>query len=212
MYLYNSASRVKTSELKFFAMTTDIETRKYSIEEYLVLEAGAKEKLEYFNGKIRPMPGGTPLHNEIALKTGAILLSLVKQLKRKYKVYNSDMKIWIGNLQHFVYPDAVVVCEKPVLYPGRKDIITNPLLIVEVLSPSTKEYDRHDKFLEYRTIPSFREYACLRQDAVEGVAFYREQEGLWRESNAMGKEAVLPLRSLGVELPLGEVYEDVEFE
>jgi len=193
-------------------MTTDIETRKYSIEEYFAVEAGAKEKLEYFNGKIRPMPGGTPLHNEIALKTGAILLALVKQLEKKYKVYNSDMKIWISSLQHFVYPDAVVVAEKPLLYPGRKDIITNPLLVVEVLSPGTEDYDRNDKFLEYRTIPSFREYVCLRQDAVEGLAFYREEEGLWREANAFGMEGVLPLRALGVELPLGRVYEEVELE
>ncbi len=193
-------------------MTTDIETRKYSIEEYFATEAGAKEKLEYFNGKIRPMPGGTPLHNEIALKTGALLLELAKQLEKKYKVYNSDMKIWIESFQHFVYPDAVVVCEKPALYPGRKDIITNPLLIVEVLSPGTEAYDRNDKFLEYRAIPSFKEYVCLRQDAVEGVAFYREEESLWRESNAHGMEGVLPLRSLGVEFPLGKVYEEVELE
>ncbi|MCO6493429.1 MAG: Uma2 family endonuclease [Phaeodactylibacter sp.] len=193
-------------------MTTDIETRKYSIEEYFALEAAAKEKLEYFDGKIRPMPGGTPLHNEIALKTGALLLALVKQLEKKYKVYNSDMKIWVGRLRHFVYPDAVVVCEKPELYPGRKDIITNPLLVVEVLSPGTEDYDRNDKFLEYRTIPSFREYVCLRQDAIEGVVFYREQEGLWREFNAYGQEGILPLRSLGAELRLGEVYEGVEFD
>ena len=193
-------------------MTTDIETRKYSIEEYFAIEAQSKEKLEYFIGKIWPMPGGTPLHNEIALKTGAILLSLVKQLKQKYKVYNSDMKIWVNSLQRFVYPDAVVVCEKPLLYPGRRDIITNPLLIVEVLSPGTEDYDRNGKFLEYRTIPSFREYVCLGQDAVEGLAFYREEEGLWREANAFGAGGMLPLRSLGVELPLGEVYEDVELE
>ncbi|MCB9048541.1 MAG: Uma2 family endonuclease [Lewinellaceae bacterium] len=194
-------------------MTTDIETRKYSIEEYFALEAEAKEKLEYFNGKIRPMPGGTPLHNEIASNVIYMLKALIKGLKqRKFKLYNSDMKIWIEDVQHFVYPDAVVVAEKPTLYPGRKDIITNPLLIVEVLSPGTEDYDRNDKFLEYRTIPSFMEYVCLRQDAVAGVAFYREEEALWRESNAFGTGGVLPLRSLGVELPLDKVYEEVEFE
>lgn len=194
-------------------MTTDIETRKYSIKEYFALEAGAKEKLEYFNGKIRPMPGGTPLHNEIASNVIYVLKTLIRRMEeRKFKLYNSDMKIWIGELQHFVYPDAVVVCEKPALYPGRKDIITNPLLIVEVLSPGTEAYDRNDKFLEYRAIPSFKEYVCLRQDAVEGVAFYREEESLWRESNAYGIEGVLPLRSLGVEFPLGKVYEEVELE
>ena len=194
-------------------MTTDIETRKYSIKEYFALEAGAKEKLEYFNGKIRPMPGGTPLHNEIASNVIYVLKTLIRRMEeRKFKLYNSDMKIWIGELQHFVYPDAVVVCEKPALYPGRKDIITNPLLIVEVLSPGTEACDRNDKFLEYRAIPSFKEYVCLRQDAVEGVAFYREEESLWRESNAYGIEGVLPLRSLGVEFPLGKVYEEVELE
>ena len=194
-------------------MTTDIETRKYSIEEYFTLEAGAKEKLEYFDGKIRPMPGGTPLHNEIASNVVYVLKSLIKQIaEKKFKLYNSDMKIWIERLQHFVYPDAVVVCEKPLLYPGRKDIITNPLLIVEVLSPGTEEYDKHDKFMEYRTIPSFQEYVYLRQDAVEGAAFHRERGGLWRESNAVGLESVLPLYSLGAELRLAEVYEEVEFE
>ena len=194
-------------------MTTDIETRKYSIEEYLALEAGAKEKLAYFDGKIRPMPGGTPLHNEIASNVVYVLKSLIKQIaEKKFKLYNSDMKIWIERLQHIVYPDAVVVCEKPLLYPGRKDIITNPLLIVEVLSPGTEEYDKHDKFMEYRTIPSFQEYVYLRQDAVEGAAFHRERGGLWRESNAVGLESVLPLYSLGAELRLAEVYEEVEFE
>lgn len=186
--------------------------KKYTIEEYFALASASREKLEYYNGKIIPMPGGTPIHNEIALKVGAVLLQLVKPLNKKYKVYNSDMKIWVGKHKLFVYPDAVVVCEAPVLYEGRKDAIINPLLIVEVLSPGTEEYDRSNKFLEYQTLPSFKEYVYLSQKAVEGTVMFLEAEGLWRRTEAEGAQGMLPLRSLGCELPLADVYEGVEFE
>lgn len=190
--------------------STATETKRYTVEEYFELEKQSKEKLEFYNGKIEPMSGGTDIHNEIALKIGAALLYLLED--EGYKVYNSDMKIYIPSVGTFVYPDAVVVCRQPEFYQGRRDIITNPLLIVEVLSPSTQGHDRGPKFFDYRSIPTFKEYLLVGQDRPHIVSFYREQEHTWAEREAEGLEVSLLLKSVGCELPLGKVFKGVNFE
>jgi len=127
-------------------------------------------------------------------------------------VYNSGMRIQIPEFQSFVYPDAVVVCEKPAFWEGRRDVIVNPLLVVEVASTSTEEYDRNLKFYKYRTQPSFKEYAPVSQDSHYITAMFREEEDLWRTSDARGIEKAIQLYSIGSKLDLATVYEDVQFE
>lgn len=187
-----------------------VNIKKYTIDEYFELDSKSESKLEYYNGIIREMSGGTDIHNEIALKIGAAILYLLE--KKAFKVYNSDMRIHVPSLNTFVYPDAVVVCKKPEFYQGRRDIITNPLLIVEVMSPSTQHYDRGSKFFEYRSISTFREYVLVEQTAPEISVFYREEEDLWRERKATGMDAALYLQSVDCNLPLKKVFRGVEFD
>ncbi|MEO6639497.1 MAG: Uma2 family endonuclease, partial [Ginsengibacter sp.] len=132
-------------------------SKTYSIAEYLAMEENSVEKHEYYNGKIIKMSGGTYNHNLIASNIITTLNMLLEEKQQEYAVLGSDMKVYSPRILSFVYPDAVVVCEKPLFYEERKDIITNPLLIVEVLSPSTEDYDRKGKFFDYKQIPSFKE-------------------------------------------------------
>jgi Uma2 family endonuclease len=192
-------------------MTIPIAEKTYSFEEYLELEKRSTEKLEFRNGKIVPMSGGTTDHNEIAANIIAAIKFQIKKLEKRYHLYTSDMKIQIKDLDFFVYPDTVVVAEKPLFYKDRKDIITNPLLIVEVLSPSTATYDRGVKFDFYRHIPSFREYMLVQQDRPYVSVFYREEENLWRTTDVGGKGKEVELQSIGCALSLDDIYDNIDF-
>lgn len=196
---------------KILAMVAFAKKKYYTVEEYLDLEERSGEKHEYYDGKLITMPGGTHIHNEIAAKIISLLIVAAKQLPKKYKVYTSDMKIQIPEWKAFVYPDAVVVCEKPELWEGRKDVIVNPLLIVEVASPTTKGYDRSVKFDKYRTLPSFKEYLLVMQTMPEVSQYSSEEKDLWRTTTHRGLDGKIQLRSLGCEMNLADIYEDIEF-
>lgn len=190
-------------------MTETLE-KTYTHAEYFALDEQSLEKLEYFNGIISTMSGGTFRHNEIALKIGAALLYLLED--KEYKVCNSDIKIQIPAYDCFVYPDAVVVSEKPIFYNNRKDTITNPLLVVEVLSPSTKNYDRGLKFMEYRTLPSFKEYVLVNQDKPMATTFFRKAAHQWEDKDVEGMEQNIRLQSIDCDIPLSRIYKGVDFE
>ncbi len=184
--------------------------KQYSIEEYLAMEEIAFYKNEFHNGYIYPMPGGTYNHNLIASNTIGILRNITQNLPNKYRVLNSDMKIHIPEDKSFVYPDALVICEKPAFYLNHKDVITNPLVVVEVLSSSTESYDRGGKFDKYSSIEGFKEYILIKQNRFQVVSFFREESDLWRKSVYMGLEAELFIKALEVAIPLNEIFDGVE--
>lgn len=192
------------------AVSANFQKKTYTIEEYLELEERSQEKHEYYNGKIKTMPGGTPTHNQIAAHAIAELRFALKTAQKKFLIYNSDMKIQIPDENVFVYPDAVVICEKPILYKNRKDVIVNPLLIVEVLSKSTEEHDRGTKFDYYRSLPSFQEYVLLSQTKPRASVYHRESVDTWRIENV--KEGFIHLQSIGCQISLEDIYEDIIFE
>ena len=183
--------------------------RAYTLLEYLHREEKSLHKHEFFNGKIVRMAGGNATHNQIAAQMTAALIAGVEDLPQTYIVYNSDMKIYIPAYNHGVYSDSVVICEKPEYWGGRKDIITNPLVVVEVLSNSTEDYDRHEKFLKYQTIPVFREYILIRQDICSIESWYREDVDLWRKKLVTDMTENLFLRSINCAVPLRKVYKNV---
>jgi len=132
-------------------MATSTAPVKISFDEYLDLEAAAKFKSEYRSGEVFAMAGGTPAHSELQ---GSII-SLLRQNKPKScRVFTSDLKIFAPAANEGMYPDASLVCGDLQFYSGRKDVILNPMLVVEVLSPSTRDYDLGMKASFYRTIPS----------------------------------------------------------
>ena len=126
-------------------------------------------------------------------------------------VSNSDTKIRIERYNKFVYPDAVVICEKPEFYQNRKDIITNPLLIVEVLSYSTKDYDRTTKYEYYRTIPSFKEYVLVHQDSKHVSVYTKQADNTWLIRDYDGDNATAILYALhNCPLSLKRLYRGLE--
>ncbi|MGD1903040.1 MAG: Uma2 family endonuclease [Geitlerinemataceae cyanobacterium] len=190
-------------------MVVAAETRRYSIEEYLALEETSEVKHEYHRGEIVEMPGGTANHNDIL---GAIYAALRFQRKGKgYRVFVSDMQLFLPELDRFLYPDVMAVRGEPIYRGDRKTAILNPSLIVEVLSKSTGAYDRGEKFQLYRTVPSFREYLLFDQTTHQVEQFVRQNDTDWTYRAIAGVDASVTLESLGVSLALADIYEDVEF-
>lgn len=143
-------------------MVAQVQTpRTYSPEEYLAIEIESETRNEYINGEIIPMSGGMPNHNRIVVNIASTLNFAFK--KQPYEVFVSDQRLWIPQRRIYTYPDVMVVNGDLALQEGRKDTITNPTLIVEVLSKSTRNYDQAQKFEAYRTIATFQEYLLVDQ-------------------------------------------------
>lgn len=193
-------------------MTATAATKSiYTVDEYLKVEARSGERYEFYNGNIIPMPGGTISHSRIC-RNVLTELDLILKSKSGFEIFGSDQKIYLPEYHYYLYPDAVVVAETPVVAEEMASAIINPLLIIEILSPSTENYDRDQKFIEYRSLPSFREYAVVRQNAPEVLTFYREQPDTWKEKMTRGIEQSVHFRSIGVDLALQLIYRNIEFD
>lgn len=192
-------------------MTTETleKERVYTVAEYFEIDKGSETKLEYHNGKIIAMSGGTTIHSRIAARIITILSNLLDD--GPFEVYTSDIKIQIPTYHKFVYPDAAVVSEHPEYYENRRDIITNPLLVVEVLSPSTKKHDKTNKFMMYRTLPSLREYVLVEQDQPRVTTFFRNAADHWEDTDVTSREGSVRLQSVAGEIPLARVYKNIDF-
>jgi len=140
-----------------------LEERHLSIEEYYLREEKALHKHEYHDGKVILMAGAKFKHNRLAHLSAFLLESFIQNNSLNFTVNNSDTKIRIDKFNKIVYPDALVICEEPKFYENREDTITNPLLVVEVLSSSTSNHDRTTKFNMYRSLTSFKEYVLVYQ-------------------------------------------------
>ena len=177
-------------------------------EQYLAMERQAEFKSEYFAGEIYAMAGGSKEHNRIS---GDVFGLLWTQLRdRPCAVYNSDMKIRVAG-DHYAYPDVVVVCGEEEYEDEETDVLLNPTLIVEVLSPTTEAWDRGGKSEQYRQRESLREYVLVAQDRPHVERFARQVSGQWLLTEGNGLEAVLSLPSIGCGLALAEVYRKVTF-
>jgi Uma2 family endonuclease len=185
------------------------EQRYYTPEEYLALEETAEYKSEYHDGEIVPMTGGTTNHNRIARN---ILIGLSLRLRgQDYEVFIGDVRLWIPRIKRFTYPDVMVIAGQPEYYDNRKDTITNPQVIIEVLSKSTKSYDRGDKFKFYRTIPGFQEYILLDQNQMFIEQYSKQENKRWSYSWYDEEDPALIFSSFQVEVPLADIYEKVDF-
>ena len=178
-------------------------------EEYLRLEREAPYKSEYFAGEIFAMAGGSPAHSVIIMSLGRELGNALKG--HRCVPYDGNLRIFFPSTGLYSYPDASVICGSLEFADAHGDNITNPTLIVEVLSDSTEAYDRGKKFAHYRTLPSFAEYVLVSQKEPLIEVFFRMADGTWQLTPARGRETVVRLQSLGVELRLAEVYDRVEF-
>jgi Uma2 family endonuclease len=171
--------------------------------------ASDQGRTEYLNGEVFAMAGGSEAHNLIAGNVHGELRSCFKG--RPCYVYTSDMKVRVESARLGAYPDVMAICGERQFLDDRRDVITNPTLIVEVLSDSTEAYDRGDKFAYYRSIPSLRAYLLLSQQRVSAELFLRQPSGDWLLSVYTDPSDRIPLAALDTELSLAEVYDKVEF-
>ena len=182
-------------------------------EEYITLERKAipdaeTVRSEYINGEIINMPGASFAHNLITNNISGELRARLKG--SQYAVFANDMRISIPTARSYFYPDVGVVCEEPRFEDDVFDTLLNPIVIVEVLSPSTEAYDRGEKFAYYRQITPLQEYILVSQDQIRIEHYYR-QERQWIFTDFEKRDEILLLPSIQCELPLQEIYERVTF-
>src|ERR1043166_1184788 len=159
-----------------------VEKETYTEDEYLALEQSTLGRWEFIGGKIRAMSGGTDDHNTIAVNIGGTLRNALAS--RGCRVYVADMKIHTGNGVN-TFPDVAVVCGPRQYHRDKTDIITNPVLIAEVLSDSTQGYDRGEKFDHYKTIPSLIDYLLVVPNEAR-VLLYTRMEDHWEFRDVSG--------------------------
>ena len=186
-----------------------LQPRYLTPDEYLLIERRAEIKSEYVDGVMYAMAGASPNHN-------IVLSNLITELNLPLRptpclVFPSDMKVRIPDRRKYLYPDVSVVCRQPVYADDEKDVLLNPLLVIEILSESTASYDRSRKFLWYQQMESLEEYVLVSQDEPLVETYYRQPDGTWTYTKLDSLDATLTLRSVNCALPLQTVYSKVEF-
>ncbi|MGK0365498.1 MAG: Uma2 family endonuclease [Saprospiraceae bacterium] len=183
---------------------------KISIEEYIEIEKTNDTKYEYHDGSIYAMAGGTMNHGFICGNIYSTIKASLRAKNKKCTTMTSELKLRIEVKDSYVYPDAMVVCGDIETSDRKPDTVTNPTVIVEVLSKSTAAYDRGDKFYLYRQIESLQEYVLIEQEKAE-IEVYTKKGNLWQITRFTGIDTKLLLSSIDVEIGLSEIYEDVVF-
>jgi len=196
--------------------TALLSTRKYTPEEYLALEDNAEYKSEYWDGYIIPLHGHPPTLagadiNHIQIVTNLVEVLSPRLKKKNCRTFSNDLKIWIPNREKFVYPDVAVVCGKLDFYKLRRDVVTNPKLIVEVLSDSTAAFDRSEKLWLYQTLESLEEYVLISQEKAVIEQYLRSADGNWIYKATIGIDSSVYFESVELDVDLRDIYELVEF-
>ena len=188
-------------------LASDATKTRFTPDEYRAIEETAEERHEYCNGEIIAMSGGSEVHSAIACNLLIYLGFLLRDTD--FRLYNSDLRVWIPEYDCGTYTDLMVVKGEPEFNGSRTDEILNPLLIVEVLSPSTEAYDRGEKFRKYRSLASLCEYLLVSQTEPYIEQYYncdRQNSDRWQWQVYDRVERAIVLHSLNIELPMAEVY------
>ena len=187
-------------------MAVDAQERP-SFEEYLALERASEIRHDFLAGELFAMVGAGRRHNLIVTN---LVAALRPQLRGTgCEIYANDMRVRVAEADFAAYPDVVVACSGPRFHDRESDTLLDPTLIVEVLSPSTADYDRGTKFASFRRLPSLRDYLLVSQTAVQVEHFTRHDDETWRLAETSDPDAVLELPSIGCRLALRAVYEEL---
>ena len=190
-------------------MVAQIEKRDYTPEEYLALEEKSLEKHEYRDGEIIAMPGGTTNHNKIAGNFFRQFPTTIQE--QDYEIYIADVRLWIAQYRLYTYPDIMIIKGHPI-YEGSGTVnVTNPLIIIEVLSQSTRNYDWTDKFKFYRSIPGFQEYLLIDQSRYYVAQYVCQESKKWFFQDDEGEEAILKVATIDFEISFQDLYQRVDF-
>lgn len=189
---------------------TALPKEKYTLEEYLELDANSEERLEYWDGEIFSMSGVSSQHDQIETN---LIYHCRRQLKTPgCRIFAANLRIKVPSMPPYRYGDVSALCGKPQFEKiGGVDVLTNPSLIIEVLSDSTEKYDRGDKFSNYKSISTLSEYLLVAQHRPHVSQFVKQSDGVWlnREFNSLAD--VLKVVTLDCELTLDEIYQEVVF-
>ncbi len=179
-------------------------------DEYLAMEDTSIEKHEFIDGVVYAMAGAGFPHNQIASNAFIDIGFFLKN--KSCRIYGSDLKVNVKTASGFVYPDLTIVCNGPVFLEGRKDIVTNPTVIIEVLSPDTQDFDHGKKFMLYRQIPSLQEYILISSMEVLAEKFSREKTDAWTLTDYRDMNDKISIDAIGYQTTLAEFYRDVVFD
>ena len=183
--------------------------RRLTIEEYRALERDSESRHEYWDGEILAMGGASPAHNGICWNLTGILHPQLRA--GGCRGFTHEMRVRVPASNRYVYPDLVVVCGEPVFDKEDLEVLTNPTVIIEVLSPSTEERDRGIKLFGYRSLPSLSGCLLVAQDRVWIEHWSRRDDGRWLVAEVDDPAATLELPEIGSTLPLGAVYAGIDF-
>lgn len=189
----------------------DVPRHYYSLDEYFALEKASDARFEYWDGEIVCMSGGTRAHYRIS---GNVYLALALGVRgSRCQAFTGDAPIWTPTLPPYRYPDASAACgELQYKNVGGLDALINPVLVVEVTSPSTIDRDEGDKLAAYQAIPTLREYLLVSQDAPRVTHYTRRDDaGVWERRDVTDMDASLELESAGCALKMRDIYEGVAF-
>jgi len=194
-------------------------SKKLTVEEYVELEQSTNTKYEYHDGEVFAMSGGSFNHSILCAQINFQVRNQLSKSDKNCFVFNSEMKLHIEKYNKYFYPDAMVVCGDFKQPDDFKDAITNPVLIVEVLSKKTEAYDRGEKFEKYQSIHSFEEYVLITQDKPKVEVFYRKQNtqnsqntNNWQLDYYEGLETTFYLQSLKINVEMKALYDKIKFE
>lgn len=181
-----------------------------SSQEYLQMERESATKHMYLDGEIVAMSGASLAHNDIVAN---LLREIGSFLKGKScKIRPSDLRISVPSANSYTYPDATIICGKPEMEDDKFDTAMNPAVIFEVLSGSTKEYDRGNKFLSYQRILSLQEYILIDSFKKYAAIYTRQSTDLWKIETFEGNNSELPIKTIDYKLSFDDLYAEVEFK
>lgn len=190
---------------------SSLPSQKYTLEEYFALELASEEKYEFWNGEVFCITGASLEHNRITINIGTEAHLQLRE--RGCHVFPADMRVKVPAYPPYRYPDLSALCGSPeVEQIGDLDMLTNPALIVEVLSPSTEAFDRGDKFTYYKSIATFSEYLLVAQHRPHVSQFVRQENGVWTFMEFNDLADTVRCASVPCVLALREIYRDVTFE
>ncbi|MBX3257076.1 MAG: Uma2 family endonuclease [Chitinophagaceae bacterium] len=184
--------------------------QKFTIEEYLAMEEAATEKHEYYKGEIFEMPGRKVPHNIISRNLfGEIGIKLKG---KKCQLFGSNMRLHIEANKFFTYADISIICGEPETLNDDNWNVLNPVVIIEILSPSTKNYDRGEKFKLYRDIPTLKEYILVDSESLHIEIFRLNESNHWELEEYSPAEEALYIRTINENIPIADMYKGVRLE
>lgn len=185
------------------------EPRRYTLAEFLHRSEKSEELLEYYDGIITKLPMARGPHNEIIMNVGTALNISIKSNGKKYRVMGGQQKVYLPALNFGVFPDVLVITNKPLYWDDNQVLLINPIVVIEVLSKSTKKYDRTGKFTEYKTLESFQEYVLIDQNKCYVETYFREEPNVWKGTDHKDLQGSIYLKSIDCTISIADIYENI---